>query len=119
MSTPSISTWPEVGASSPAISPSRVDLPLPDGPTIARKRPRATWSVSGWRIVSGSVPLITVLETSCNSITCRSALRDGLEHGPHVVGEDPRALRGRVNAVRLVHRAVAGDAQQEKRHERQ
>ena len=40
MSTPSITTEPDVGASSPAISPSSVDLPLPDGPTIARNCPR-------------------------------------------------------------------------------
>ena len=40
MSMPSISTRPEVGASSPAIKPSSVDFPLPDGPTIATNCPR-------------------------------------------------------------------------------
>jgi len=35
MSVPSITMRPEVGASSPAIRPSSVDLPLPDGPTTA------------------------------------------------------------------------------------
>ena len=33
-------TEPDVGASSPASSPSSVDLPLPDGPTIATNWPR-------------------------------------------------------------------------------
>jgi hypothetical protein len=40
MSTESISTEPPLGASRPAISPSSVDLPLPDGPTIATNSPR-------------------------------------------------------------------------------
>ena len=40
MSTPSMITEPEVGASRPAISPSSVDLPLPDGPTMATNWPR-------------------------------------------------------------------------------
>ena len=39
MSTSSISTEPDDGASSPAIRPSSVDLPLPDGPTIATNCP--------------------------------------------------------------------------------
>ena len=47
MSTPSISTEPEVGASRPAMSPSSVDLPLPDGPTIAMNCPRGMSIVSG------------------------------------------------------------------------
>ena len=39
MSTPSMTIAPVVGASSPAISPSSVDLPLPDGPVIATDAP--------------------------------------------------------------------------------
>ena len=40
MLTPSTLMVPVVGASRPAISPSSVDLPLPDGPVIATTRPR-------------------------------------------------------------------------------
>ena len=39
MSTPSITMLPVEGASRPAIRPSSVDLPLPDGPVIATTRP--------------------------------------------------------------------------------
>jgi hypothetical protein len=68
MSTPSINTDPAVGASRPAINPSSVDLPLPDGPTIATNCPRGIDVVSGWRMTSGSLPLVTVLDTSRSSI---------------------------------------------------
>src|SRR5579871_5817235 len=39
MSTPSTKTWPLVGLSNPAMMPSRVDLPDPDGPTMATNAP--------------------------------------------------------------------------------
>ena len=42
MFTPSTRMRPVVGASSPAMRPSIVDLPLPDGPVIATTRPRGT-----------------------------------------------------------------------------
>jgi hypothetical protein len=38
-SSPSTSTLPRVGTSSPASRPSSVVLPLPDGPTTATKAP--------------------------------------------------------------------------------
>ena len=41
MSTPSITMEPVVGESSPASRPSRVDLPLPEGPTMATNSPDA------------------------------------------------------------------------------
>src|SRR5450759_4746752 len=117
MSTPSITTWPDVGASRPAIKPRSVDFPLPDGPRTARNRPRSTWSRMGCRIVSGSLPLITVFDTSRRSITRGTPFRNGLEHGPHMVCDDPRALGGRVDAVTLVQPLVAGHALQQKGHE--
>ncbi len=40
MSTPSMRISPVLGASRPASSPSSVDLPLPDGPTMATNAPR-------------------------------------------------------------------------------
>src|ERR1035437_2802721 len=118
MSTPSITTCPEVGASRPGINPSSVDFPLPDGPRMARNWPRDTDSRSGCRMVSGSAPLITVFETSRSSITWCPLLNNRPEHGPDVLRHDPRALSGRVNAVALIQPRVAGDALQEKRHER-
>ena len=53
MSAPSRRTRPVVGVSRPAMRPSSVDLPLPDGPVTATARPRSMRSDVGWRIVSG------------------------------------------------------------------
>src|SRR5206468_9320567 len=121
MSTPSIVMRPEVGASRPAISPSSVDFPLPDGPTIATNSPRATSSVSGWRMVNGSLPLMTVLETSRRLITCRLALAlsdDRLQNRPHVVRDHSRAVSRGMNAVALIERLAAGDAGEQEWNER-
>src|SRR6186713_1125246 len=68
MSMPSMTTVPLVGASRPARSPSSVDLPLPDGPTIARNSPERIDRSRGCRMVSGRPPLSTVLDTPRNSI---------------------------------------------------
>ena len=68
MAVPSMRISPVVGASSPAINPSSVLLPLPDGPTMARLRPAGMVRSRGWRMVSGDPPLSTVFETPCSSI---------------------------------------------------
>ena len=68
MSCPSITMRPVEGASSPASSPSRVDLPLPDGPTMAATGRTRCVRSSGCRIVSIVSPLGTVLETPVSSI---------------------------------------------------
>ena len=68
MSVPSSRIRPLLGASSPAINPSSVDFPLPDGPVIATVRPLAIWKDVECRMVSGDPPLVTVLETSRSSI---------------------------------------------------
>src|SRR5438067_43357 len=96
-------------------SPSSVDLPLPEGPTIARNSPRRMSSVSGWRIVSGSLPLMTVLETSTSSIMVSD---NRLEDRPDVVGHDARTLGRRMDAVALIERLAAGDPIEKERHER-
>ena len=59
---------PVDGESRPAIRPSIVDLPLPDGPVIATDWPRAIVRVVGFRIVSSPAPLVTVRETSTSAI---------------------------------------------------
>ena len=63
MSVPSMTIRPVVGESSPAMSPSSVDLPLPDGPVIATTRPAGIVRSSGCRMVSVPLPLGTVFET--------------------------------------------------------
>src|SRR5581483_6547419 len=67
---------------------------------------------------SGSVPLVTVFETSRRLITSGVALQDGTEDLPDVVGHDSRAFGRRVNAVALIERLIARDPGQEKRHQR-
>ena len=52
---------PVDGASSPAISPSSVDLPLPEAPVIATTCPSGTTRSIGWRMVSVPLPLGTDL----------------------------------------------------------
>jgi hypothetical protein len=47
MSTPSSRICPSDGASRPAIRPSSVDFPLPEGPVIATTRPRSMARSSG------------------------------------------------------------------------
>src|SRR5207247_8039144 len=101
--------------------PSSVDLPLPDGPTTARNSPRTMSRVSGWRMVSGSLPLMTVFEISRRLITCGLALAvnyDGLQRRPHVVGHDSGALPSGMNAVTLVERLAPGDSIEQERNER-
>ena len=68
ISTPSMVISPVVGASSPAMRPSKVDFPLPDGPTIETYCPEPTVRSSGCTMVSGALPLTTVLETLRSSI---------------------------------------------------
>src|SRR3954468_58567 len=68
ISWPSTEIRPDVGASSPAINPRIVDLPLPDGPVIATMLPRSTVNDVGCRIVSGPAPLVTVREPSVRTI---------------------------------------------------
>ena len=124
MSTPSMSTEPDVGASRPAISPSSVDLPLPDGPTIATNWPRGISSrqrvEDGERLGAARDGLRDLAQLDHDPGRPRCALRFGnrLQHRPDVVGDDARAFGGRMDAVALVQRLDAGDALQQKRHER-
>src|SRR4029453_5794388 len=64
MSTPATTIEPELGRSSPATSPRRVDLPLPDGPVIPQTSPAATSSVIPSRIVRAHPPLGSRMTTS-------------------------------------------------------
>src|SRR5215213_1272134 len=59
---------PEVGESSPAIRPSRVDLPLPEGPTIETNWPSGMTRSSDLTMVRTSAPEGTFFETLYNSI---------------------------------------------------
>ena len=57
MSSPSRITWPVVGESSPASRPSRVLLPLPDGPMMAANCPRGISRSMPLRISTRCVPV--------------------------------------------------------------
>ena len=94
------------------MSPSSVDLPLPDAPTIATNCPFGMVMVSGWRMVSGCVPLVTVLETSRSSII---RAHDRPQRAPDRFGNFLRAGGGRMNAVALVQFRQPGHAVEEER----
>ncbi len=66
-SAPFSDTLPLLGTSSPANNPSKVDLPEPDAPTMARLSPASTAKLTSCRMVSGLSPLITCLvsPTAC------------------------------------------------------
>jgi hypothetical protein len=49
-------TDPLLGASSPAHNPSKVVLPLPDGPIIAAVEPDSMLNVTSFRTVSSELP---------------------------------------------------------------
>ncbi len=50
---PSTSTRPRLAGRSPAMILSSVDLPQPDGPTMASISPRATWRSTSRRASTG------------------------------------------------------------------
>ena len=54
-------TWPRLGKSNPASSPSSVDLPAPDGPTIANDSPATTDKLTSARIVNSPSGTYTCL----------------------------------------------------------
>src|SRR6185503_10794596 len=49
ISVPSTSTWPELGVSTPPRTCSNVDLPEPDGPTMATNSPFSTLKLTSSR----------------------------------------------------------------------
>ena len=55
---PSTITSPAVGRSMPVIILSRVDLPLPEGPTIATNSPAFTWRETLLRISISLPPTV-------------------------------------------------------------
>src|SRR5262245_51952578 len=122
MSTPSSRIRPVVGASSPAISPRSVDLPLPDAPVIATARPRAMSSDNEWRIVRGPAPLGTVRETSTSWMMrsaggIQSVVNEAAQSGEQPLRDDTGALSVRMDAVFLIQRRIAGYALEQERNE--
>src|SRR2546421_12913328 len=69
ISTPSINTCPVVGLSRPAIMPSNVLLPEPDGPTMETNSPLIIWKLMPLRISMRSRPRGRLLVISRTSIT--------------------------------------------------
>ena len=77
MSTPATSIRPAVGWSSPAMSPSRVDLPLPEGPAMARNWPAGTSRETSVSTFTSRPPLARRIESARTLIMVPSIL-----HGP-------------------------------------
>ncbi len=67
MSTPFTSTWPLDGRSSPAMMPSKVDLPEPEGPMMATNSPWAMRRLMPLRMSMRSRPSGSHLRTSIAS----------------------------------------------------
>jgi hypothetical protein len=67
MSCPSSRTWPQVGRSSSPISERSVDLPEPEGPSMATSSPASTVSETLCRAVTSAAPWAYVLPASTNS----------------------------------------------------
>ena len=53
---------PDVGVSNPAMSPRRVDFPLPEGPTTARNCPLGTSRLTSFRMFTGRPPLTSRMD---------------------------------------------------------
>src|SRR6185436_18185583 len=70
-STPSTAIEPPLGVSRPAMRPSSVDLPLPDGPVTATTSPAATSRLTPSRIVTGPPPLSRRITRSRTAIITR------------------------------------------------
>ncbi len=67
MSSPKMLTWPAVGTSRPASSPSKVDLPEPEAPTIAAVSPASMARLISSSIVRLPVASCTTLPRPCAS----------------------------------------------------
>src|SRR5262249_29904418 len=104
---------------SPAMSPSSVDLPLPDGPVTATTCPAATSRVTPSRTVSGRPPLGSRITRSRTWTIIRPILhfhrghlppppaRDRRVHGPRLARDGGAGWRGaarRRRARRQPHR---------------
>src|SRR5712692_823251 len=65
---------PDVGWSSPAMSPSSVDLPLPDGPAMARNWPAGTSKDTSVSTSTPRPPLVRRMESERTVIMVTSIL---------------------------------------------
>ena len=121
MSTPSMAIVPVDGVSRPAIRPSSVDLPLPDGPTIARRWPAETVEIErmedGQRAAAARDGPRHLAQRDHEGDAVGEA-RSGWSARPHRVGDLARAARVRVDAICLIQSAHAGHAIEHERHER-
>ena len=106
MSTPSMRIDPVDGASSPAMRPRSVDLPLPEAPVTAITRPSGIVRSSGCRIVSIPAPLGTVFETCLSSITrLRPSGREPIAAPARPCRQSASAFGVGMDAVGLVEQA--------------
>src|SRR6185436_13416730 len=73
-SSPSMTTRPSLGTSRPAISPSSVDLPEPEAPTMAADSRACRVKPTSWRMVSVPVESVTRL-VRCSTAMMGSDMR--------------------------------------------
>src|SRR5689334_14954600 len=104
-SSPPIHTRPDVGTSSPASSPSRVDLPEPDAPRIATASPGRTSRLASFTMVSAWSGVVTCLVSPCAlTIESDESIRLGFPRsrprGRRCFAAD-RVARRRAHAARL------------------
>src|SRR2546427_8900197 len=74
MSRPSMEMVPAVGVSMPPMSPSKVDFPLPDGPTMARNCLAGTSSEMSSRMETSRPPLTSRSEEHTSELQSQSNL---------------------------------------------
>src|SRR5207249_10960149 len=92
-STPATTIVPDVGASSPATSPSSVDLPLPEGPATATASPASTSSETPSSTLSVRPPLGRRRVRSRIETSILPILHSEREAPPRAAGRPPPARR--------------------------
>src|SRR5688500_6617184 len=108
--TPSIRIAPRSGRSKPAMTFSKVDLPQPDGPTIATNSPSATSKLTSWTTGSSPKFLLSPSTTICLSDIAPLHRIKPLEQAGHAVeqqadhADDDHARDHQVVAVASVAR---------------
>src|SRR5205823_3633950 len=101
--TPSTSTSPDVGRSSPARMCMSVDLPDPDGPMIAVKRPRSKSTVTPARASTAASPSPKRRRRSRAKMIASDGIRDPTKGGGRVGGAEDRRAGNQQRSACLHH----------------
>src|SRR5258706_15454873 len=105
-STPSISTRPPLGSSSPAMMLKMVLLPQPDGPIRLKKRPCGIDSVTGASAWNATVGVLNDIQTSAtHSFGAENDMRTPLNRGAARIAQSPaHYIAKTVRAASAVYR---------------